>query len=143
MVSEEISEQGYGTDPHETPGRLLEPDCPSSSFGAAPAYIRLAVYRAAAMSSVQDFDEFVDLIRARLGAADALKPGGEAHPFKSLFKPEEVDAIPENWWSDAFDELEAQGHLHPGSGRAMGIGNVHARLSADGRLHLRRVADET
>jgi hypothetical protein len=94
------------------------------------------------MSSVQDFDEFVDLIRARLGAADALKPG-DLHDFKGLFKPEEAEAIPDNWWEDAFDELEAQGHLHPASGKAMGIGNVHARLSADGRLHLRRVADET
>jgi hypothetical protein len=91
--------------------------------------------------NVLTFDEFVDLIRVRLGAADALKPS-YAHNFRDLFKPEEVTAIPDNWWDDAFEELEAQEHLDPrASGKAMGIGNVHARLSADGRLYLRQQED--
>ena len=37
--------------------------------------------------------EFVDLIRVRLGAADALKPG-ELHEFKSLFSADDAERIP-------------------------------------------------
>ena len=44
--------------------------------------------------------------------------------------------IPDNWYREAFEELEAQGHLHPASHIEMG-GNACARLSADGRLYLR------
>jgi hypothetical protein len=44
--------------------------------------------------------------------------------------------VGENWYSDAFDELEAQGHLDPASGKAMGP-TMHGRLSADGRAYLR------
>lgn len=83
-----------------------------------------------------DFDEFVDLLRVRLGDADALKLS-EAHDFKTLMS-DYTEVIPDNWWWDAFDELDAQGHLQPGaSGKTFGVGNVHARLSADGRLYLR------
>jgi hypothetical protein len=45
--------------------------------------------------------------------------------------------IPDAWYWDAFDELEADGHLDPASiGRGNGL-NAFARLSADGRLYLR------
>jgi hypothetical protein len=82
------------------------------------------------------FDEFVDLLRVRLGAADALNIS-EAHDFKTLME-DYAEVTPDNWWWDAFDELEAQGHLDPrASGKTFGVGNVHARLSADGRLYLR------
>jgi hypothetical protein len=82
------------------------------------------------------FDEFVDLLRIRLGAADALSIS-EAHGFKTLMA-DYAEVTPDNWWWDAFDELEAQGHLDPrASGKTFGVGNVHARLSADGRLCLR------
>jgi hypothetical protein len=90
-----------------------------------------------AMSTIEplSFDEFVDLIRVRLGAADALKPS-ELHEFKSLFTTEDAEPIPADRWEDAYDELEAQGHLDPASGKAFGP-TMQARLSADGRLHLR------
>jgi hypothetical protein len=95
-----------------------------------------------AMSTMEppSFDEFVDLVRVRLGAADALKPS-ELHEFKSLFTTEDAEPIPDNWWEDAFDELQAQGHLDPASSKAFGP-TMRARLSADGRLYLREEASE-
>jgi hypothetical protein len=80
------------------------------------------------------FDEFVDELRRRLGAADALKPS-ELHDSHELMS-DYADRVGENWYSDAFDELEAQGHLDPASGKAMGP-TMHGRLSADGRAYLR------
>jgi hypothetical protein len=44
--------------------------------------------------------------------------------------------VGENWYEDAFDELEAQGHLDSASGKAMGP-KMHARLSADGKHYVR------
>jgi hypothetical protein len=85
------------------------------------------------------FDEFVDLLRVRPGAADVLKPPGELHEFKSLFSAEDAEPIPDNWCEDAFDELEAQGHLDPAA-KTFGP-TMNARLSADGRLYLRTQAD--
>jgi hypothetical protein len=83
------------------------------------------------------FDEFVDELRRRLGAADALKPS-ELHDFHELMN-DYAGSVGENWYSDAFDELEAQGHLDSASGKAMGP-TMHGRLSADGRLYLRENA---
>jgi hypothetical protein len=91
-------------------------------------------------ADIDGCDEFVDLIRVRLGAADALKPG-ELHEFKRLFSAEDAVRIPGNWWEDAFDELEAQGHLDPASAKTFGP-TMQARLSADGRFYLRH-ADES
>src|SRR5512140_3230295 len=91
--------------------------------------------RAVASIEPLSFDEFVDLLRVRLGAADALKPG-ELHEFKSVFSAEDAEPVPDNWWEDAFDGLEAQGHLDPASGKTFGPA-MHARLSADGRLYLK------
>jgi hypothetical protein len=45
--------------------------------------------------------------------------------------------VPENWYSDAFEELEAQGHLNPVNGNS--FGDFAARLSADGKLYLRTI----
>jgi hypothetical protein len=50
------------------------------------------------------FDEFVDELRRRLGAADALKPS-ELHDFHELMS-DYAGTVGENWYSDAFDELE-------------------------------------
>jgi hypothetical protein len=47
-----------------------------------------------AAADILSFDEFVDLLRVRLRAADALKPG-ELHEFKGLFSPEDAEAIPD------------------------------------------------
>ena len=75
----------------------------------------------------------MDLLRERLGYADAISPS-ELHSFRELMK-DRADVIPDNWYQEVFDELEAQGHLDPSSSKVMG--DAVARLSADGRLYLR------
>ena len=70
----------------------------------------------------------------RLGDADALKPS-ELHDFHELMT-DYADKVGEAWYENAFDELHAQGHLDPASGKAMGP-TMHGRLSADGRAYLR------
>jgi len=80
------------------------------------------------------FDELVDLLRDRLGIADAVSPS-EFHSFKTLMG-DYAEEIPDHWYHEAFDELEAQGHLDRASVKAGGF-EAHARLSADGRLYLR------
>jgi len=79
------------------------------------------------------FDGYVELLRQRMGDAGALEPSG-IHSFKDLMA--DVENVPPNWDDDAFDELQAQGHIGV-DGRA--FGNVAARLSADGRLYLRTI----
>lgn len=74
-------------------------------------------------------------MRERIGAADAIKPSGELHSFRELMS-DYADVTPPQWYWEAFEELEAQGHLHPASTVANG-GDANARLSADGRLYLR------
>jgi hypothetical protein len=85
---------------------------------------------------VPTFDEFVDILRARVFAADALKRS-ELHDFADLMSREDyAHLIPDNWYEDAFDELEAQGHLDPASEKTMGP-TMHGRLSARGRDYVR------
>jgi hypothetical protein len=79
------------------------------------------------------FDELVDLLRIRLRDADAVN-AQELHSFKELMR-DHADVVADNWYSGAFEELQAQGHLHQASLLAFG-GDAHARLSADGRLYL-------
>jgi hypothetical protein len=86
------------------------------------------------MIDLPSFDEFVDVLRERIGTADALNPS-ELHSFKELVS-DYADSVSENWYWEAFEELEAQGHLDSASGKAMG-NDAHGRLSADGRLYLR------
>jgi hypothetical protein len=86
-----------------------------------------------AAGEIPSFDELVDLLRERLGYADAISPS-ELHSFRELMK-DRADVIADNWYWEAFDELEAQGHLDPSSSKVMG--DAVARLSADGRLYLR------
>jgi len=81
------------------------------------------------------FDGFVDLLRSRMGDADALFPS-RLHSFKDHLVPD-VANVPENWYGDAFEELEAQGHLSPVNGNS--FGDYATRLSADGRLYLRSI----
>jgi len=78
------------------------------------------------------FDEFVDLMRQRIGAADAVLPS-ELHSFKQL--TEDVSwAVPEVWYRYAYNELEAQGHLDRNS--SLGVdGDAFAQLSAEGTLY--------
>ena len=89
------------------------------------------------MSDLPTFDEFVDVLRERLAAADALKPS-ELHDVRVLMN-DYADKVGDNWYEDAFDELAAQGHLDPASGKSMGP-TMNGRLSADGRLYLRENA---
>jgi hypothetical protein len=84
------------------------------------------------------FDELVDLLRVRLGIADALN-SSEIHSFKELMRDHE-EHIPDQWYWEALEELEAQGHLDPASHKENG-GDACARLSADGRWYLRSAAD--
>ena len=75
----------------------------------------------------------MDLLRERLGYADAINTSG-LHSFRELMK-DRADVIPDNWYQEAFDELGAQGHLDRASTKV--FGDAVGRLSADGRLYLR------
>lgn len=86
------------------------------------------------MDDLPTFVEFVDVLRKRLAAAGALKPS-ELHDFRELMS-DFADKVGDNWYEDAFDELEVQGHLDPASGKTMGP-TVFGRLSADGRAYVR------
>lgn len=83
------------------------------------------------------FYAFVDLLRIRLGRADAIKPPGEFHSFKELMSDH---ATPEQWHWEALEALELQGHLHDQSTILNG-GDACARLSAKGRDHLRAIGE--
>jgi hypothetical protein len=89
-----------------------------------------------AMNAI-DFDQFVDLLRGRIGAADAVKGSHELHSFRALMA-DYADVTPEHWYWEAFEELDAQGHLSPTSRVGKG-GDAKGRLSADGRLYLDEV----
>ena len=78
------------------------------------------------------FDEFVDLLRRRLGDADVVLPS-ELHSFKQLME-DVFPAIPAPWYADAYNELDAQGHLDARSSLGDG-GDAFAQLSADGWLY--------
>ncbi len=88
------------------------------------------------------YEEFVDLLRTRLGVADDVKPD-EFHSFKTLMEDEaEKGLVPDHWYHRAFDDLDAQWHLDPGaSGKVMGDAN--ARLSPEGREYLKSQGDES
>jgi hypothetical protein len=92
---------------------------------------------AAVAEDVPTFDEMVDLLRVRLRDADAIN-ASELHSFKDLMTDHSA-VIADQWYWEAFEELQAQGHLHDASILANG-GDAHARLSADGRLYLRQAS---
>jgi hypothetical protein len=85
-------------------------------------------------ADIPGFDDLVDLLRVRLGIADAANPN-VAHSFKTLME-DKASEIAGNWYHEAFDELNAQGHLDPATSSKT-MGDAVARLSADGRLYLR------
>jgi hypothetical protein len=90
------------------------------------------------MTETLTYDQFLDLLRARIADADAIKTG-ELHNFSDLMS-DYADVIPETWYWMAFEEMDAEGHLHPESSKLSG-GDACARLSADGHRHLRAVGD--
>jgi hypothetical protein len=59
-------------------------------------------------TDVLSFDEVVDLIRSRMFDADAID-SSKLHDLKELVS-DYAAVIPEGWYQDAFDELQAQGH---------------------------------
>jgi hypothetical protein len=79
------------------------------------------------------FDEFVALLRQRLGDADAVLPF-EAHSFRQLMG-DVSPAIPKTWYHDAFTALERQGHLNRRNSWLGGGGDAFAQLSPEGRLY--------
>ena len=80
------------------------------------------------------FDDLVDLLRVRLGDADALEASA-VHSFKELMS-DQAETLPDQWYWNAFEELEAQGHLDPASHKVFGL-DARGRLSAEGRWYLR------
>jgi hypothetical protein len=84
------------------------------------------------------FDGFVDLLRQRMGDADALEPS-RIHSFKDHLISD-VANVPATWYDDAYQELDAQGHIGI-DGRT--FGDVAARLSADGKHYLRTIGMPT
>jgi len=63
------------------------------------------------------FDELIDLLRVRLGDADALD-NSAIHSFTELMRDQAH--LPDQWYWNAIEELETQGHLHPASHRVSG-----------------------
>ena len=80
------------------------------------------------------FDELLELLRVRLSLWDRLDDSG-IHSFKALME-DHADVIADGWYWQAFEELEAQGHLDPASHKVSG-GDACGRLSAGGRFYLR------
>lgn len=85
-------------------------------------------------TEIPTFDQFVDELRESIFDADVLFPS-RLHDLNDLL-PDYVDVVPDTWWREGYDELEAQGHLWDQSGGGMGLFPA-ARLSADGRLFVR------
>jgi hypothetical protein len=86
------------------------------------------------------FDDFVDDLRFAISVADSISDS-EAHSFKKLASAFDYP-IPGQWIWDAYTELKAQGHLDAAaSGRTSG--DAHGRLSADGRLYLRSMQQDS
>ncbi len=74
-----------------------------------------------------NFGQFVDLLRGRIGAADAIEGNHELHSFRELMA-DYADVTPDKWYRDAFKDLDAQRHLSPTSRVAKG-GDAKGRLS--------------
>jgi len=87
------------------------------------------------------FDEFTDVVRERLGIADAVDLE-RLHRFREdLMSDEEKAVIPQGWYHNVFDELEVQGHLDGASSKMNGY-DACGRLSAEGRYYLAHPLDE-
>ena len=91
-------------------------------------------------ADIPSFDALLDLLRGRLQVADALH-NSELHSFKVLMV-DKANLVSDGWYWEAFEELQAQGHLHTASSLG-NRGDAFARLSADGRMYLRTIADST
>jgi hypothetical protein len=87
------------------------------------------------------YEEFVALLRVRLGIADDLT--SDFHSFKTLMKDEaEKGLVPDHWYHRAFDDLEADWHLDPVS-RKTNTFDAWGRLSPEGRAYLKWQTDDS
>ena len=91
-------------------------------------------------ADIPSFDALLDLLRVRLHDADAINDS-ELHSFKVLMV-DKANLVSDGWYWEAFEELQEQGHLHTASNLG-NRGDAFARLSADGRMYLRTIADST
>jgi hypothetical protein len=80
------------------------------------------------------FPEYVDVLRERLFDYEALHGASALPDFPELMK-DYAEVVPAEWPLHTYEELEAQGHLHPASGMAFGP-TPFGKLSADGRYHV-------
>jgi hypothetical protein len=80
------------------------------------------------------FEEWVDVLRMRLFAADELDDEGELHSFRTLMS-DYADVTPHQWYWDGEEELSVVGHLRPGS-RVLSGGDACGRLSEHGRAYV-------
>jgi hypothetical protein len=86
------------------------------------------------MTDFRDFNDAVSLLRLRIFDADRLD-ASKLHGFSELMA-DVAEALPPNFYAEAFEELESAGHLDPASSLLMG-GDACARLSARGRAYVR------
>ncbi len=80
---------------------------------------------------------FVELLRDRMAAADALFPT-RVHSFRTDLVPD-VRNVPEGWYRESFELLRKLGHV---SRAALSPADVAARLSARGHLYWRVMQDD-
>jgi len=85
------------------------------------------------------FDESIDILRERVRAAEVLDDSA-IPSFKELMS-DYADRLPDNWYWEALEELQALGHVNENVSHKENGGNACARLSADGRAYLRSQAD--
>lgn len=85
------------------------------------------------------FDESVDILRERIRTAEQLDDSALPH-FKELMS-DYADRLPDGWYWEAYEELDALGHIAPNVSSKLNGGDAMARLSADGRAYLRAQSD--
>lgn len=92
------------------------------------------------MDDTLDFDTYADVLRERLFDYEALHGTSGLPDFHELMSDYDETA-PAGWPAQAWEELQAQGHLSQASGRAGSArpgGTVFGLLSADARLYVRQ-----
>ena len=87
-----------------------------------------------AMDTISNFNDYVDVLRERLFDYEALHATTGMPNFQTDVMVD-IDA-PAGWPPQAYDELDAQGHLSPASTKSLN-GAAYGLLSADGRFYVR------
>jgi hypothetical protein len=89
---------------------------------------------------IPDFHNVVDVLRLRMYDADSLN-SSEMHSFKKKLLADYEGKIPERWYWELWEELDAQGHLDRAASAKLNQGDAGGRLSADGREYLRQLGE--